>query len=354
MFVCGTSFAALNLKFVCYIVVLSMDFEEFKCEMDALEIDFSDVKRLAVAVSGGPDSMALCVLLAEWAKDSGVEVHALSVDHGLRAEAAQEAVQVGEWLRRVGCVQHHVLTWGHPSKTAIQEEARKARYDLMASYCAEHDIAHLFVGQHMDDQAETVLFRLAKGSGLDGLCGMQPVQVYSEALMVLRPLLAFSKDELMEICLKRRIDFLVDPSNENDDFARVRLRQARGVLEEEGLSAKRLSVTASRLLRARKALDILSGNVYEEVALGIDTKQIVFKIDLLCFQPDEIVLRCVLKAIEHFRPEADYAPRMEKVEALVYDLIRSQNRGEPFRKRTLGGVVFEVDDRKEIFRLSPE
>ncbi|MCB1721002.1 MAG: tRNA lysidine(34) synthetase TilS, partial [Alphaproteobacteria bacterium] len=111
---------------------------------------------IAVAVSGGPDSMALCWLLSRWAVERGVKIHVLTVDHGLRPEAAEEAIQVGAWLGGWSQqVEHHILRWKTPADTAIQEEARKARYGLMAEYCRVHDIRHLFLAHHRDDQAET-------------------------------------------------------------------------------------------------------------------------------------------------------------------------------------------------------
>ncbi len=326
-----------------------MNFDGFQTMMERLGLDWSGVKAVAVAVSGGPDSMALCKLLGDWSAGKGIEVHALTVDHNLRAESGDEAAQVGAWLSNWP-VRHGVLKWESPSGTAIQEEARKARYRLMGEYCQQHDIQYLFLGQHGDDQAETVLFRLSKGSGLDGLAGMQDVSSYDEKLTLVRPLLDVSKDVLSHFCEVENVAYVEDPSNENDDFARVRLRQSRQILEEEGLSSKRLNVTAKRLSRARKALDSIAGKAYKEATLNNDTNCIVFKIDVLLKQPEEIILRCVLKALEKFRPEADYAPRMEKVETLLDDLMGA----DVFRKRTLGGVIFERDDKEGTFILTRE
>ena len=300
---------------------------------------------LAVGVSGGSDSMALCYLL----KDSGLKVHALTVDHGLRPEAADEARQVGEWLSGWPGFQHHILKWEEPADSALQEEARKARYRLMSEYCAAQGIQHLFLAHHRDDQAETVLFRLAKGSGLDGLAGMQALQDY-EGLTLVRPLLSVSKEALVKTCKDAGVDFIEDPSNENADFARVRLRQARAVLEEEGLSSKRLSVTAMRLARARQALEIWTEEVYKEVNIKNDAKRIEFQLKPLLSKPEEVIVRVVLMAFRQLRPESDYAPRMEKVEALVHDLRSLTD----FRKRTLGGVIFEVDQGEDVLILAPE
>ncbi|MCB9983509.1 MAG: tRNA lysidine(34) synthetase TilS [Rhodospirillales bacterium] len=328
--------------------------EKFDFEMQKLRLDWSGVDVIAVAVSGGPDSMALCRMLVGWAEKRRITVHALSVDHGLRTEAAEEAAQVGVWLADWPGVKHHILRWENPADTAIQEEARKARYRLMAEYCRVHDISCLFLAHHRDDQAETVLFRLAKGSGLDGLSGMQSVQAYDENLSLVRPLLGWGKDDILTYCAAEHVPYVEDPSNENPDYARVRLRRARTVLEEEGLSAKRLSVTAQRLARARKALQELTLRVYKQATLKKDTKHIVLKLSDVIAQPEEIVLRCVLLGLADLRSGADYAPRMERIEALVSDLLTAQNRSEAFRKRTLGGVVFSCDSGMDVLQMELE
>lgn len=324
--------------------------------MRGLEVDLAGGQTVvAAAVSGGPDSMALCALLNGWAEGQAISVHALIVDHGLRSGSAAEAEMVAERLKMNSHVEPVILKWeGDKPKAGVQEEARKARYDLMARYCREHGIAHLFLGHHRDDQAETVLFRLAKGSGLDGLTGMQPVQNYDGHLTLLRPLLAFSKDDILATCAGVGIEYVRDPSNESAAFARVRLRQSAEILSEEGLSAKRLAVTAKRLSRARKALDSIAEKTYKETVLEIKPKRIVFKYDVLVSEPEEIVLRCLLKAIGRLRPEADYSPRMEKVEDILHDLISLKSGGGSFRKRTLGGVVFAHDEKAGAFVLSQE
>lgn len=294
---------------------------------------------VAVGVSGGPDSMALCYFLSRWADDKGVEVHALSVDHDLREGAAAEAVQVGQWISTWGNVQHHILKWEHDGQDArVQEEARNARYDLMAEYCRAQGIDALFAGHHTDDQAETVLFRLAKGSGLDGLAGMSPVHDLGGGVRLYRPFLELPKAEILKACDENDVPYIEDPSNKNDDFARVRLRESREVLEKEGLTNKRLAVTAKRLARARMALESLADDAYAACASDKDSKRIEFNLNTLRNNPEEIVLRCILKGINELSPSGGYGPRFEKVESLCTDLLNEQS----FRKRTLGGVVFEV------------
>lgn len=307
-------------------------------------------KPVAVGLSGGPDSMALTWLLSGWAARRGIAVHALTVDHGLRPESGEEAKQAGAWIKNWPGIHHEILKWqSTPVKTGVQEQARFARYGLMGAYCRKQDIPALFLAHHRDDQAETVLFRLASGSGLDGLCAMSPVQDY-EGIKFLRPFLDIPKVRLLSLCDTENLPYLQDPSNNSARYARARLRQARAVLEREGLTSKRLAQTARRLGRARKALDTLSHNLYQDSIKKIDTKQIVFNYEDLKKQPEELVFRVILKAVGEFRPETDYPPRMEKTEVLLADLMAP----EPFRKRTLGGVIFERNDQEGLLILIRE
>lgn len=327
--------------------------ETFHRFMNALEPDFGAEAALAVAVSGGPDSMALARLLSQWAvgQDKKPKIYVLCVDHGLRPEAADEAAQVVKITSGWPGVQAHVLRWDHAGVEArLMEEARAARYRLMGEYCRDQKINYLFLAHHQDDQAETVLFRLAKGSGLDGLAGMSTLQEMDEGPILVRPLLGVSKEDILAFCDTQGIAFVHDPSNDSEKFARVRLRGAREVLEAEGLTSSRLSGTAARLSRARQALDFYADKAYHAVIEKINTKQIVFKFDILKEQPEEVVLRVLQRAMHSLVPFEDYPPRLEKLEALARDLLREG----AFRKRTLGGVIFARDDHGSYLILVPE
>ncbi|PZP55351.1 MAG: tRNA lysidine(34) synthetase TilS, partial [Micavibrio aeruginosavorus] len=162
--------------------------------------DFSAEKKLALALSGGGDSMALAYLLSGFCRKNKIELHLLTVDHGLREESAKEAKTIGKWVKIWPDVIHKILKWkGDKPKTRIQEEARKARYELLSSYCTKHKIKYLFLAHHGDDQIETFLFRLAKGSGLDGLSVMPPMQDMKDIILV-RPLLNATHEDMIEFC----------------------------------------------------------------------------------------------------------------------------------------------------------
>lgn len=307
---------------------------------------------IAVAVSGGPDSMALIDMLSRWAAQHKPQltIHALTVDHGLRAESKTEAASITQWLSVYPNVKHIILDWhGEKPTAAIQENARQARYDLMAQYCADHAIKALMTAHHQDDQAETVLFRLAKGSGLTGLCGMQEAFLYNDNLSILRPLLAIAKQDLIAHCAAHDVPFVHDPSNTNDAFARVRLRQSAAILAEEGLSNKRLATTAMRLRRAENALQEMTEALWHKSA-NEDTACIVLDAQALKSAPDEIALRLIIKSFHKLRPAQTYLPRMEKIENLCADLQAADTN----LTRTLGGLKFVYQPAKNKITITPE
>lgn len=210
---------------------------------------------VALAVSGGPDSTALMGLFAACLPVSGTIV--LTVDHGLRAEAAHEAAAVAVAARALG-FEHQTLVWEGPHpKTGVQEAARQARYELMAAACAARGITTLVLAHTLDDQAETVLMRLMHGSGLKGLAGMVGISE-RDGLRLVRPFLDVPKVRLVATCVARGWPFAQDPSNISPAFLRPRLRRLMPQLAEEGLSAQRLATLARRSAEADAVVDRLA------------------------------------------------------------------------------------------------
>lgn len=305
---------------------------------------------LAAGVSGGPDSMALLWLLSQKAAREDFTIYAYTVDHALRPESGDEASQVGRWVEGWPHVRHRILRWeGAKPESRILEEARHARYALLEQAMIEDGAQHLAIAHHRDDQAETFLIRLAKGSGLDGLAGMNPLQKMGEMTLV-RPLLDIAKDDLVAMCRDNDIPYVDDPTNKNDHYLRPRLRAAQAVLEEEGLSAKRLAVTARRLARARSALEDLSHDLYIMALLEQKTGGFLFDFKALHAAPEELVLRVLLRAMDQLRPDADYGPRLEKLENLLARILKD----DAFKGATLGGCIFAKDIRRETLWVGKE
>lgn len=205
---------------------------------------------IAVAVSGGPDSMALLHLLRSVTKN----IIALTVDHGLRLESADEAAQVAAWCKKQK-IEHHILNWrGAKPKTGLHETARVARYELLQNWCLKNNILHLATAHHADDNAETILQRISKASGPVGLAGIAE-HVFLPHLHLWRPLLAHPKSDLIQYCKMLDIPFITDPSNEHSKFARGRLRGAADVLAAEGLTSQNLNLLAQKQRAAVMALE---------------------------------------------------------------------------------------------------
>jgi tRNA(Ile)-lysidine synthase len=200
----------------------------------------------AVAVSGGGDSLALMLMLARAKKKPAPIV--LTVDHGLRPDSAKDAKAVLQAAKKLG-LEAHLLQWkGAKPKSDIEAAAREARYRLMGEWCAKHKIGALYLAHTLEDQAETFLLRLARGSGLDGLSAMQevapfPLPGYGE-LKLVRPLLSVTRAQLRAYLKKSGLEWRDDPMNEDPRFARVRIRQSWPQLEEIGLSPTRIAAAA--------------------------------------------------------------------------------------------------------------
>lgn len=215
-----------------------------------------ETDHIAVAVSGGADSMALCLLAGGWARALGVKLTALTVDHGLRKAAAEEARQVGDWLAARG-IAHHILHWSEGPQCAsrVQERARQARYALMTAWCRAHGAAQLLLAHHLEDQAETVLMRLRKQSGLMGLAGMAKVRDL-DGVRVLRPLLDTPKARLRATLAAYGQDWIEDPSNADLRFERVRVRGLLQALRRhDGLEPRRLARAAAACARVRSVIE---------------------------------------------------------------------------------------------------
>ena len=193
--------------------------------------------KIALAISGGGDSMALALCVKRWAQRPCI---AFIVDHGLRAESATEATLVKSRLEQIG-IQTEILRWEHaPLAGRVHEKARTARYNLLTEACRRHGADDLLIAHHRDDQAETILMRLSKGSGVEGLAGMA-AQSVRDGIRFLRPFLSVPKTRLIATCETENIPFVTDPSNKSEKYARGRLRNIMPLLATEGMTTESLA-----------------------------------------------------------------------------------------------------------------
>jgi tRNA(Ile)-lysidine synthase len=305
---------------------------------------FERAPRLAVAVSGGADSLALCLFAHRWASAQGGEAVGLTVDHRLRPEAAGEAARVSRWLADRG-IPHQTLRWtGAKPSTGIQARARRARYALLGESCREAGILHLLLAHHQSDQAETLLLRLARGSGVDGLSAMAPVSTMAD-VRLLRPLLSVPRERLTAALAAQGQPWIEDPSNANLAFRRVRVRRMLPELAAEGLTPQRLAATAQRLGRARRALDLASTDLLV-AAVELDARGFA-RLDAAALgrAPDEIALR-VLARLCRTIGGGVYPPRLERLERLLGEVLGGLDGA-----RTFGGCVLApADDALLVWR----
>ncbi len=250
-----------------------------------------DEKQLAIAVSGGPDSLAL-LLLAHAAY--GARVRALTVDHGLRAGSADEAAMVAA-VCAGRCIPHVSIDWTGPKPAAnLQAVARDARYALMRDWCADHDIPWLLSAHHADDQAETLLLRLARGSGGGGLAGIRASRDLGRGVTLLRPLLGTRRTELATIVAAAGLTPVDDPANHSPAYDRT---QARALLAATPwLAPERLAASAAHLAEAEDALDWAARLAWDSRA-NIAAAGLVVDASGL---PDELRRRLAARALRHF------------------------------------------------------
>jgi tRNA(Ile)-lysidine synthase len=291
-------------------------------------------------VSGGPDSTALLWLAARWRarRKSGPKLIAVTVDHGLRPESAREALAAKRFAHKLG-VTHRTLRWiGTKPKTGIQQAAREARYRLLADAAHKVGARHILTAHTLDDQAETVLFRLARGSGMVGLRGMarlSPLPARGERQPALvRPLLCLPKSRLLATLTAAKITFADDPSNRDPRFTRPRLRELMPGLAAEGLDARRLSSFARRMARADQAIERAVDEAQARLWVSA-AGSIVFGPGFAELPP-EISLRLLGRAVAQVGNEGPV--ELGKLEALA-SAMAQKRRSARFRRTLAGALV---------------
>jgi tRNA(Ile)-lysidine synthase len=291
----------------------------------------------AVAVSGGADSLALMHLLARWAKARRLDAPVvLTVDHGLMPGSKASARKVIAWAGQAG-LKAASLTWkGRKPAADIEAAAREARYRLMGDWLAKHGLKVLYVAHTEDDQAETFLLRLARGSGLDGLAAMQVLAAFPfpgrSTLRLVRPLLAFSRETLREHLAAHALPWIEDPMNADPRFARTRIRAAWPVLEDLGLERARIADAAAHMSRAREALDWATLAVARR-AVRLDSDVAAVDSDALLQAPREVALRLLARLLMVLGGQS-YRPRFESLERLFDSIARGG-----YRAATLHGCI---------------
>jgi tRNA(Ile)-lysidine synthase len=332
---------------------------------DHSPISASDAKRLfadwkaapaiVLAVSGGPDSIALMWLAARWRASlaRGPRLIAVTVDHGLRPEASREARDVKRLARTLD-LPHRTLRWsGTKPKTGLPAAARAARYRLLVQAARAGGATHILTAHTRDDQAETLMMRMLRGSGIAGLAAMAR-ESERDGVLLARPLLDVSKSRLVATLKKAKIGFADDPTNRDVSFTRPRLRTLMPVLAAEGGDARNLARLAARLARANAAVEVLADGAERYLALrGRESRRPGFDAGAFAALPEEVRLRLLLRAIGRFGHEGP--AELGKVEALLAVLDRAcagkAGGSRPRLKQTLAGALVSLIDGR--IRVEP-
>jgi tRNA(Ile)-lysidine synthase len=330
--------------------------------------DWKAAPAIVLAVSGGPDSVALMWLAARWRRTlaRGPRLVAVTVDHGLRAEAKAEARDVKRLARALD-LPHRTMRWtGAKPKTGLPAAARAARYRLLAQAARASGATHILTAHTRDDQAETLLMRLLRGSGIAGLAAMAR-QSERDGVLLARPFLHVSKSQLIATLKKAKLGFADDPTNRDLNFARPRIRTLMPVLAAEGGDTRNLARLASRLARANQAVEVLVDGAERYLALRdreasrpqpgagakafkakifdaktfdaktFDAKTFdarIFDAEAFVAMPEEIRLRLLKRAIDRFGHEGP--AELGKVEALLEAVDRAVAESRSARLPSLG------------------
>jgi len=300
--------------------------------------------KVALAVSGGPDSMALAFCMKRWGQR---ECTALIVEHGLREESAREAASVKKQLKKLG-IPAKILPWKHDGIVGrVHEKAREARYELLTKECHKLGAGDLLLAHQSDDQAETVLMRLAKGSGIDGLAGIAPQSV-RDGIRLVRPFLSISKERLKATCKTANIEAVTDPSNMSKKYARGRLRKIMPLLASEGLTVESLTNLAARARDAKEALDLATRAFLDTSAsLGLGGSIQIDRPALRAL-PREIAFRAVSASLRRVNGE-DYPPEHASLSALLDAIIGSKEE----QTRTFYGCMISISQNKVVVLREP-
>ena len=308
--------------------------ERFRRDLDAL---VGAQTPIGIAVSGGPDSLALLLMAAE---ARPMKVEAATVDHALRPESRAEAELVGGICERLG-IPHAVLTadWKVKPQTGIQERARAMRYRLLGKWAGERGLSAVLTAHHLDDQAETFMMRLSRGAGVQGLAGMRRVARSPDGgISIVRPLLGWRHSELEGVCAAAGIEPVRDPSNADREFERVRVREA--LADTDLISPLQVAASATHLAQADAALQWATTREWQR---GVTTSggEIVYR---PADAPLEIRRRIVRRAVLALANEGQGVDlRGRELQQLLATLTKG-------RKATLRGVLCSGGDEWRFSR----
>ena len=292
-------------------------------------------KSMVIAVSGGPDSLALTALAKSYSYEKKCKIYYVLVDHNIRKNSSREAESVKKLLKKnkitLNILKNKKLIFNN-----IQSQAREIRYNLLTDFCKKHKIKNILTAHNLEDQVETFFIRLSRGSGLHGLSSMKQINKINANINLTRPLLDFKKNELIRISKTIFGRYYKDPSNSNKKYLRTRIRSLKSVLEKSGISYNQIIKSIKNLASSRDTLDFHFNKIYKEIAVK-KKKKVLIDLNYFNIINEEMKMRVFNQSIKSLT-YAYYSPRSKK----IFNLI-TQIKLKKSTRLTLGGCTILKD-----------
>ena len=306
---------------------LSSIYSNFENKLDKLKR-----KSYAVAISGGPDSLALAALSKAYSIERKTSFYYTLVNHNIRSNSSKEADQVKVLLKKHN-IKLNILKNNLMIKNNIQSQARKIRYSILSSFCIKKNIRTILTGHNLDDQVETFFIRLSRGSGLTGLSAMKPLSKLDKKIDLFRPLLDVKKHSLIKISKQIFKKFFNDPSNKNTKFLRTKIRNLKKPLMKSGINYDQIIKSVNNLASSNELLDKYLEEIFKDL-IRVSKNQIFIDFKKFIKLNLEVKIKLVNKCIKILKKNY-YNPRTKKVKFLLSALEKHN-----FKKATLGGCQF--------------
>jgi tRNA(Ile)-lysidine synthase len=306
---------------------LSKIFSNFKSKLNS-----TNKKKFVVAVSGGPDSLALAALSKAYTYCYKSKFYYVLINHNIRRNSLQEAKKVKNLLQKKQ-INLKIISNKKKIEKNIQGEARNIRYELLSNFCLKNNIRSLITAHNLEDQVETFLIRLSRGSGLRGLSAMRPKSKISSKIDLYRPLLDTKKEFLIKISKKTFGNFIKDPSNKNLKYLRTKVRSLKKPLEKSGVEYEQIFKSIRNLSDSRDSLDDFLKKEFSKIIKKKDS-EILINLKKFKKHNNEIKMAIINASIKKLKKNY-YDPRAKK----VINLIRTIDK-KGFKKSTLGGCIF--------------
>jgi len=334
-------------------VNLKNGFKDFK-DLSNIFLDFTNKlgalkkKKYVVAVSGGPDSLALAALTKAYSFSNKVKFFYVLIDHNIRKNSYQEAQKVKKILKKKN-ISLKVFSNKKTIVKNFQAEARNSRYDILVKYCKKNKVKVLLTAHNFEDQVETFLIRLSRGSGLRGLSAMKPISKINGQISLYRPLLEIKKKFLIKISKNTFGTYIKDPSNVSQKFLRTKIRNLKRPLEKSGIKYEKIFKSIENLSSSSKTIDGFLNKIFTEL-INKKNKEILINFKKYKNLNKDIKIALINESVKRLKKNY-YDLRSKKVENLIKKLDSRE-----FKKTSLGGCVFFKKDenlclKAEKFKL---